>query len=103
MKPVIKLQLTDDSGTKFFGEGPCRLLQLVEQTGSVRGAAFSGTPQWLHLTAPGSLWLPQLGHTAKWRAVSASSAGSASGFHSKPAACSASCTQAPTFFQHSRW
>ncbi len=41
MKPVIKLQLTDDSGAKFFGEGPCRLLQLVEQTGSVRGAALS--------------------------------------------------------------
>lgn len=41
MKPVTKIQLLDDSGEKFFGEGPCRLLRAVEETGSLRGAAAS--------------------------------------------------------------
>ena len=41
MKPVTKIQICDDSGTKFFGEGPCRLLRLVEETGSLRSAAAS--------------------------------------------------------------
>ena len=41
MKPVIRIQLVDDSGQKFFGEGPCRLLRLVEETGSLRCAAAS--------------------------------------------------------------
>ena len=41
MKPVTKIQLFDDQGEKFFGEGPCRLLRLVEQTGSLRCAAAS--------------------------------------------------------------
>ena len=40
MKAVTKLQIFDDSGEKFFGEGPCRLLRLVEQTGSLRCAAM---------------------------------------------------------------
>ena len=41
MKPVTKIQLFDDNGEKFFGEGPCRLLGLVEETGSLRCAAAS--------------------------------------------------------------
>ena len=41
MKPVTKIQFFDDSGRKFFGEGPCRLLELVEETGSLRCAAAS--------------------------------------------------------------
>ena len=40
MKPVTKITLTDDNGIKFFGEGPCRLLRCVEQTGSLRAAAM---------------------------------------------------------------
>ena len=40
MKPVSKIILTDDNGTKFFGEGPCRLLRCVERTGSLRAAAM---------------------------------------------------------------
>lgn len=40
MKLVTKIILTDDNGTKFFGEGPCRLLRYVEKTGSLRGAAM---------------------------------------------------------------
>jgi len=39
MKPVTKIIFTDDNGTKFFGEGPCRLLRCVEKTGSLRAAA----------------------------------------------------------------
>lgn len=41
MKPVTKIQLFDENGEKFFGEGPCRLLGLVEETGSLRCAAAS--------------------------------------------------------------
>ena len=41
MKPVTKIQLFDQNGEKFFGEGPCRLLEQVEQTGSLRCAAAS--------------------------------------------------------------
>ena len=40
MKPVTKIIFTDDNGTKFFGEGPCRLLRCVEKTGSLRAAAL---------------------------------------------------------------
>lgn len=40
MKLVTKIILTDDNGTKFFGEGPCRLLRCVEKTGSLRAAAM---------------------------------------------------------------
>ena len=39
MKPVTKIQFFDENGEKFFGEGPCRLLRLVEETGSLRCAA----------------------------------------------------------------
>ena len=41
MKPVTKIQLFDENGEKFFGEGPCHLLEQVEQTGSLRCAAAS--------------------------------------------------------------
>lgn len=41
MQPHIKVQLLDEHGEKFFGEGPCRLLYAVEQTGSLRAAAQS--------------------------------------------------------------
>ena len=41
MKPVTKIQFFDENGEKFFGEGPCRLLRLVEETGSLRCAAAS--------------------------------------------------------------
>lgn len=41
MKSVTKIQFLDDSGEKFFGEGPCRLLRAVEETGSLRCAAAS--------------------------------------------------------------
>lgn len=41
MKQVTKIQLLDENGEKFFGEGPCRLLRLVEETGSLRCAAAS--------------------------------------------------------------
>ena len=40
MRSVTKITLTDDNGIKFFGEGPCRLLQCVEKTGSLRAAAM---------------------------------------------------------------
>ena len=41
MKPVTKIQFFDENGEKFFGEGPCRLLEKVEETGSLRCAAAS--------------------------------------------------------------
>ena len=41
MKPVTKIQFFDENGEKFFGEGPCRLLENVEETGSLRCAAAS--------------------------------------------------------------
>ena len=40
MKAVTKIVFTDDNGTKFFGEGPLRLLRSVERTGSLRSAAM---------------------------------------------------------------
>ena len=40
MKALTKIQITDDNGIKFFGEGPCRLLRYVEKTGSLRAAAL---------------------------------------------------------------
>ena len=40
MRAVTKIQITDDNGIKFFGEGPCRLLRCVEKTGSLRAAAM---------------------------------------------------------------
>lgn len=41
MKAVTRILLVDQEGEKFFGEGPCRLLHGVEETGSLRGAAQS--------------------------------------------------------------
>lgn len=41
MKAVTKIIFCDDEGNKFFGEGPCRLLHAVEETGSLRAAALS--------------------------------------------------------------
>ena len=42
MRAVTKVYFLDESGEKFFGEGPCRLLHGVEQTGSLRAASSSG-------------------------------------------------------------
>lgn len=39
MQPKIHLFLCDDSGERFFGEGPYRLLCTIKQTGSLRSAA----------------------------------------------------------------
>lgn len=41
MKAVTRIVLVDDNQEKFFGEGPCRLLHAVEQTGSLNAAAQS--------------------------------------------------------------
>ena len=39
MTPLTKVYLLDEQGQRFFGDGPCRLLKLVEETGSLRKAA----------------------------------------------------------------
>ncbi|MBQ9967239.1 MAG: LysR family transcriptional regulator [Oscillospiraceae bacterium] len=39
MTPLTKVYLLDEQGQRFFGDGPCRLLHLVEETGSLRKAA----------------------------------------------------------------
>ena len=41
MKSEIRVFLCDDDNLRFFGEGPCRLLHLIEETGSLRAAAIS--------------------------------------------------------------
>ena len=41
MKAVTKIMFLNDSGEKFFGEGPARLLRGVNETGSLRKAAMS--------------------------------------------------------------
>ncbi len=41
MKAVTKVYFLDVNGSKFFGEGPARLLRAVEETGSLRAAAAS--------------------------------------------------------------
>lgn len=41
MKPDLRVYLLDDENHRFFGEGPYRLLQAVEKTGSLRAAALS--------------------------------------------------------------
>lgn len=41
MKAVTKITFFTDSGEKFFGEGPARLLHSVARCGSVRAAAMS--------------------------------------------------------------
>ena len=39
MKAQTKLTFLNDQNEKFFGEGPCRLLRMVEETGSLNAAA----------------------------------------------------------------
>ena len=41
MKARTRIVFYDDQDEKFFGEGPCRLLRAVEETGSLRAAASS--------------------------------------------------------------
>ena len=41
MKAVTKIVFFDDTGEKFFGEGPARLLRGIEDKGSLRAAALS--------------------------------------------------------------
>ncbi len=39
MYSTTRVYLRDDNGDKFFGEGPCHLLNGIERTGSLRAAA----------------------------------------------------------------
>lgn len=39
MQPLTKVYLLDENGQRFFGDGPCRLLRLVEEKGSLHAAA----------------------------------------------------------------
>lgn len=41
MKSITRILFLDEQGEKFFGEGPCRLLHAIEDTGSLRAAAQS--------------------------------------------------------------
>ena len=41
VEPSVKVYLLDKNQQRFFGDGPCRLLRLVEETGSLRAAALS--------------------------------------------------------------
>ena len=41
MKAVTKITFLDDNNEKFFGEGPARLLNGVQEHGSLRAAAMS--------------------------------------------------------------
>lgn len=41
MKPTIRVMLCSEEGERFFDEGPCRLLHLIEETGSLRAAALA--------------------------------------------------------------
>ena len=41
MKVVTRITFWDQNGEKFFGEGPARLLQGIEEHGSLRSAAIS--------------------------------------------------------------
>ena len=41
MKPMIRICLCDGENKRFFGEGPCRLLHAIEETGSLRSASLS--------------------------------------------------------------
>lgn len=40
MKVITRILFIDDNEKKFFGEGPCKLLKLIEETGSLRAAAI---------------------------------------------------------------
>lgn len=39
MDCATRVFLQDDNGEKFFGEGPCRLLEGIRRTGSLRASA----------------------------------------------------------------
>ncbi len=41
MKAVTRITFFNENQEKFFGEGPCRLLHAIEETGSLRSAALS--------------------------------------------------------------
>ena len=41
VKAITRIVFYDGQDQKFFGEGPCRLLRAVEETGSLRAAAAS--------------------------------------------------------------
>lgn len=41
MRAITRIVFLDDEGEKFFGEGPCRLLHAIEETGSLNAAAQS--------------------------------------------------------------
>ena len=41
MKAVTRITFLDETGNKFFGEGPARLLHGIEEKGSLRSAAMS--------------------------------------------------------------
>ncbi|MBP9999953.1 MAG: LysR family transcriptional regulator [Clostridiales bacterium] len=41
MRTITRIIFLDDEDQKFFGEGPCRLLHAVEETGSLRAGAKS--------------------------------------------------------------
>lgn len=41
MKALTRILFVDDNNEKFFGEGPYRLLQGVEETGSLRKSAIA--------------------------------------------------------------
>ncbi len=40
MKAITRIQFLDDHDQKFFGEGPCRLLRGIAETGSLRASAM---------------------------------------------------------------
>ena len=50
MQPNIRVMLFDEDGERFFGEGPCRLLHAIEQTGSLRAAAQSMQLSLIHIS-----------------------------------------------------
>ena len=41
MKIVTRILFLDEKDQKFFGEGPCRLLRGVQETGSLRASAMA--------------------------------------------------------------
>lgn len=41
MKALTRVIFVDEKNEKFFGEGPCRLLRAIQQTGSLHAAAQS--------------------------------------------------------------
>lgn len=41
MKASTRITFLDESGEKFFGEGPSRLLHAIEEKGSLRAASIS--------------------------------------------------------------